>query len=127
MYKTKTLTLALNNDKLYVEVEMTPKQIGKQRRNRRYYLKKKRSLKNISGNESNLTFPDYYKKLTLSEFMIFIAVRDSKQIHSLTTLVSNTCLSVRTIRSSANNLEKMGYISQKKYGKDKILTLKELQ
>jgi hypothetical protein len=106
---------------------MTTKQTGKQRRNKRYYLKKKRELKDISGSETNLSFPDYYKKLTLSEFMIFIAVRDTKQIHSLTTLLNNTCLSFRTIRSGANNLEKLGYITQRKYGKNKILTLKELQ
>lgn len=105
---------------------MTPKQIGKQRRNRRYYLKKQRTLKDISGKINNLVFPDYFKKLTLSEFMVFIAVRDSRQIHSLTTLTNNTCLSIRTIRNSANNLEKMGYIVQRKHGKDKILTLKEL-
>ena len=106
---------------------MNTKQIGKQRRNKRYYLKKKRALNNISNESNELTLPDYFKKLTLSEFMIYIAIRDAKEIYSLTTLMNNTCLSIRTIRNSANNLEKMGYINQRRYGKEKILTLKELQ
>jgi hypothetical protein len=121
------MTLALFNGKINKGGVMNTKQIGKQRRNRRYYLKKKRALNNISNKANELSLPGYFKKLTLSEFMIYIAIRDSREVYSLTTLVNNTCLSIRSIRNSANNLEKMGYINQRKYGKEKILTLKELQ
>jgi len=121
------MTLALFNGKINKGGVMNTKQIGKQRRNRRYYLKKKRALNNISNKANELSLPSYFKKLTLSEFMIYIAIRDSREVYSLTTLVNNTCLSIRTIRNSTNNLEKMGYINQRKYGKEKILTLKELQ
>lgn len=97
-----------------------------QQKNRRYYLKSTRANNSIASKNDDVILPTWYKSLTLSEFMIVMALKECVEIPSQESLCKNTCLSIRTIANAVKNLESLGYLKRVKYGKNIKLIKGEL-